>query len=51
LSFLREEWAKWGCGLAAMVVVGVMTGAEEAEKKMNQRKGNREEKTHAVRRR
>lgn len=34
-----------------MVVVGVMTGAEEAEKKMNQRKGNREEKTHAVRRR
>lgn len=34
-----------------MVVVGVMTGAEEAEKKMNQREGNREEKTHAVRRR
>ena len=34
-----------------MVVVGVMTGAKGAEKKMNNRKGNREEKTHEVRRR
>ena len=34
-----------------MVVAGVMTGAEEAEKKMNKGKGNREEKTHEARRR
>jgi len=50
LSFLREEWAEWGCGLVAMVVVGVTTGAKEAEKKMNKKEGNRKETTHEVRR-